>query len=185
MATPSMLRECNTREREGKMRFLRLTVLGAFARLQLKGAGSERPARGAQRKGLTTRPEQWAVGLAMLGLGLAGCAGVSVDSSPQAKQGVVAERAQARWQILMKGDVEGAYQFLSAGSKAATSLEAYKSKIRPGMWRGAKVDKVECQAEICKVVMQITYDARAMKGIQTPVDETWVIENGSAWYIYR
>jgi hypothetical protein len=33
--------------------------------------------------------------------------------------------------------------------------------------------------------MQITYDTRRMRGIQTPLDESWIIENGSAWYIYR
>jgi hypothetical protein len=120
-----------------------------------------------------------------LGSGLAGCAGIRVDSSAEAKQRFVAERAQARWQVLMKGDVEGAYQFLSAGSKAATPLEVYKAKIRPGMWRAAKVDKVDCEAEICKVMMTITYDTRPMRGIQTPFPETWIIENGSAWYIYR
>jgi hypothetical protein len=98
---------------------------------------------------------------------------------------LVAERAQARWQVLIKGDVEGAYQFLSAGSKAVTSLDLYKAKIRPGMWREAKVEKVECEAEICRVLMQITYDTRRMRGIQTPLDESWIIENGSAWYIYR
>lgn len=171
------------------MGFLRLTVLEAFARLQAKGAGIGRTVTGARRK----RSRIWAVSGAgswvgwgsLLALGLAGCAGVSVDSSPQAKQRLVAERAQARWQVLIKGDVEGAYQFLSSGSKAATSLEAYKSKIRPGMWRGAKVEKVECEAEICKVLLQITYDTKPMKGIQTPLDESWILEKGSAWYIYR
>jgi hypothetical protein len=121
----------------------------------------------------------------VLGLTLAGCAGISVNSSDEAKQRFVAERAQARWQVLMKGDVEGAYQFLSAGSKAATPLEVYKGKIRPGMWRAAKVDKVDCKEEICKVITTITFDTRPMKGIQMPFDETWIIENGSAWYIYR
>ena len=167
------------------MRFLRLTVLGAFARLRHKGAGIEQPATGARRKRSVARPSHWTGWLSLLALGLAGCAGISVDSSPQAKQRLVAERAQARWQVLMKGDVEGAYQFLSAGSKAVTSLDLYKAKIRPGMWREAKVDKVECEAEICKVWMQITYDTRRMRGIQTPLDESWIIENGSAWYIYR
>jgi hypothetical protein len=167
------------------MRVLRLTVWGAFARLHHKSAGFEQPATGARRKRSIGRPGYWAGWLSLLALGLAGCAGISVESSPQAKQRLVAERAQARWQVLMKGDVEGAYQFLSAGSKAATSLETYKSKIRPGMWRGAKVDKVECEAELCKVLMQITYDTRPMRGIQTPLDETWIIENGSAWYVYR
>lgn len=167
------------------MRVLRLTVWGAFARLRHKGAGIERQATSSRRKRWIARPGHWAGCLSLLALGLAGCAGISVDSSPQAKQKLVAERAQARWQVLIKGDVEGAYHFLSAGSKAVTSLDLYKAKIRPGMWREAKVEKVECEAEICKVLLRITYDTRPMKGIQTPLDESWIIENGSAWYIYR
>jgi hypothetical protein len=123
--------------------------------------------------------------LAALVVGLAGCATVSPDSSADRKQKVVAERAQARWELLIKGDVPSAYQFLSAGSKAAMPVEQYKAKIQPGMWRQAKVGKVDCEAELCKVVMMVTYDAKQMRGIETPIDETWIIENGSAWYVYR
>jgi hypothetical protein len=47
------------------------------------------------------------------------------------------------------------------------------------------VGKIACEAELCKVQMLVTYDAKRMKGIETPVDETWIIENGSAWYVYR
>lgn len=166
------------------MRFLRLTVWGAFDRLHCERPGIRRSVQHLRTGSLIAQPVRLLLGLA-LGLGLAGCAGIRVDSSPEAKQRFVAERAEARWQVLMKGDVEGAYQFLSAGSKAATPLEVYKSKMRPGMWRAAKVDKVDCQGEICKVVMTITYDTRPMRGIQTPFDEMWIIENGSAWYIYR
>jgi len=166
------------------MRFCRLTVWGAFDRLHCKSPGNRRSAQRLAPRSLITQPARLLLWLG-LGLGLAGCAGIRVDSSADAKQRFVAERAQARWQVLMKGDVEGAYQFLSAGSKAATPLEVYKAKMRPGMWRAAKVDKIDCEAEICKVMMTITYDTRPMKGIQTPVPETWIIENGSAWYIYR
>jgi len=120
-----------------------------------------------------------------LGVGLAGCAGIGADSSPEAKQKLVAERAEARWQTLIKGDVDAAYQYLSAGSKAATPLAMYKTKVKPGIWRQAKVGKVQCDAEICSVEMTITYDYRNMKGLETPVPETWIIENGSAWYVYR
>ena len=86
---------------------------------------------------------------------------------------------------MIKGDIDAAYSYLSAGSKVTTSLEAYKREIKLGMWRVAKVDQVECEAEVCKVSMLITYDARQMKGIQTPLAESWIIENGSAWYVYR
>ena len=60
---------------------------------------------------------------------------ISKDSDPAAKQKVVAERAEARWQSLIKGDLDAAYAYLSEGSKATTPLAVYKAKIRPGMWR--------------------------------------------------
>jgi len=116
---------------------------------------------------------------------LTGCASVSVSSSPEQKQKVVAERAQARWDVLIKGDVPSAYEFFSSGSKAGTSLELYKAQMKPGLWRQAKVERVDCEVETCKVSLLITYDAKQMKGIQTPLAETWIIENGSAWYVYR
>ena len=53
------------------------------------------------------------------------------------------------------------------------------------MWRQAKVEKVECEAEVCRVELQITLDHKLMKGIQTPLNESWIIEKGSAWYVYR
>jgi hypothetical protein len=128
--------------------------------------------------------------VALAGLAVAGCASIDANSAPEAKQKVVAERAEARWQLLIKGDVQGAYQYLSAGSKAATSQAHYMGKIKPGIWREAKVDEVSCEAEICKVRMLITYELRRRgtpldTRVQTPVPETWIIENGSAWYVYH
>ncbi len=111
--------------------------------------------------------------------------GISKDSDPAAKQKVVAERAEGRWQSLIKGDLDGAYAYMSEGSKATTPLNVYKARIKPGMWRQAKVEKVECEAEVCKVEVQITIDHRLMKGIQVPLNENWIIEKGSAWYVYR
>lgn len=165
------------------MPFLKLTHGDALDRLQ-----NESSQVGVKICALTRRLGR--LSWAALGVGLAACASISVDSPPEAKQKLVAERAQARWELLIKGDVDGAYQYLSAGSKAATPLGLYKGRIKPGLWRGAKVDKVDCEAEICKVQMLITYDFRsaragAMKGIETPVPETWIIENGTVGYVYR
>jgi hypothetical protein len=168
------------------MGFMRLTLRGPFASLRGESAGKKRPKPGAAQGGSIVRPVQRMAWLALgLAAGLNGCASLSVDSAPEQKRQVVAEKAQARWDELLKGNVDAAYQFLSAGSKAATPLSAYKAKIKPGMWRAAKVDKIDCEREVCKVIMLITYDAKLMKGIQTPFDENWIIENGSAWYIYR
>jgi hypothetical protein len=122
---------------------------------------------------------------ALAGLAVAACASISADSAPEAKQKVVSERAVARWQALIKGDVDAAYAFLSPASKKATPLTAYASSIKPGMWRQIKVDKVDCAAEVCKAQLSLTYDAKMMKGITTPIWESWIIEDGTAWYVYR
>jgi hypothetical protein len=123
--------------------------------------------------------------VALLGLVVAACATVTVESAPEVKQKVVAERSQARWQALMKGDLDAAYAFLSPASKKATPLAVYVKTLKPGMWRDVKVDKVDCEAELCKVQLAVTYDAKMMKGITTPIWESWIIEDGSAWYVYR
>ena len=167
------------------MPFTRLTLWGGLASLQSESRGYEHVQGNADLRRLSP----WIRGLAwlMAGLlaGLVGCASIGASSSSEQKQKVVAERAKARWDLLIRGDVGGAYQFLSTGSKAATPVDQYKAKMKPGIWREAKVGKIDCEAEICKVIMMITYDAQKMKGIETPVDETWIIENGSAWYVYR
>ena len=139
------------------------------------------------------RWSRFGIVVALAGLAVAGCASISPTSPPEEKQKVVAERAEARWQLLIKGDVASAYEYLSAGSKAATPVAAYTRKIRPGIWRSAKVGEVNCEAEICNVKMLITYQVHKKvafgtplnMNVETPVAETWIIENGSGWYVYR
>lgn len=135
------------------------------------------------------------VPVAVVGVAVAACAGiggVSKDSPPDVKAAVVKERAEARWQALIKGDLDAAYAYLSPGSKAATPIAAYRRQIRPGLWRAVKIDSVECEAELCSVKLQLTYDIprgpmspKPYTGLETPVAERWVIENGSAWFVYR
>jgi hypothetical protein len=35
------------------------------------------------------------------------------------------------------------------------------------------------------VTLAVTYDHRMMKGITTPIHETWVIDDGQFWYVWR
>jgi predicted small secreted protein len=125
---------------------------------------------------------------AWLAASLAGCASMSgggKDLAPEAKQALVTERINARWNALIKGDLDQAYTFMSAGSQEAMPLKLYKEKIKPGMWRAVKIDSMNCDAEICLAKMTLTYDHRMMKGVQTPFQETWILEKGNAWYVYR
>lgn len=110
---------------------------------------------------------------------LAACASVPVQEPGD----LVAARARDRWQALIDKDIERAYKFLSEGTRQAISLERYQSSIKSGIWRKVEVDAVQCKESVCKVRLLITYDHKVMKGVTTPLSETWLIENGNAWFV--
>lgn len=122
---------------------------------------------------------------------LAACAGVPAgggvakDAPADARKAAVTERVNARWAALIKGDLEGAYRFLSPASREVTTLEQFRAKTRSSGFREAAVEKVDCEAEICRILLRITYDHRLMRGIVTPIEETWVLEQGQYWLVYR
>jgi hypothetical protein len=124
--------------------------------------------------------------VAVLLVALAGCAsvgGLTKDSAPEAKQAAVAERAKARWAAMIDGNFDQAYTFLSPASKDIVSLASFKQQARTG-YREAKIEKVECDGAVCKVKMFVVYDHRLMKGIGTPLEERWVIDEGQAWLVW-
>ena len=125
----------------------------------------------------------------LIAVTVAACASMpgalSKDSTDDAKRSVVSERINARWQALIKGDLDRAYTYMSGASQETMPLKVYKDKIKPGMWRSVKIESLQCEAEICKAKMILTYDHERMKGIQTPIEESWIIEKGTAWYVNR
>lgn len=124
-------------------------------------------------------------------LGLSSCAvspvgdGSGAAATPEARNAAVTTRANARWDALIKGDLDAAYLYLSPASREATSLAQYKRGTRRGGFSAAKVEAVECSADLCTVKLMITYDHRLMKGIQTPLEETWIWDKGQPWLVYR
>jgi uncharacterized protein YceK len=141
---------------------------------------------GRRRARMRSVKLQWKRGVAVLLVGLAGCASVgslTKDSPPEAKQAAVAERAKARWAAMIDGNLDLAYTFLSPASKGIVSLAAFKQQARTG-YREAKVEKVECEGAVCKVRMFVTYDHRLMKGMASPLEERWVIDEGQAWLVW-
>lgn len=124
-------------------------------------------------------------------LGMAGCStlgGVTKDSPPEVKQAVVKERATARWEAMIKGDFDAAYAFLSPASRQAITPVEFASRRGATKYIAATVDWVACETESCKVQIKLTYDypvqGKVMRGIQTPLTETWVFDKGNAWLIY-
>ena len=125
---------------------------------------------------------RWIVSTGLL-FGLVACATAPTTEADVKK--LVAERATARWQALIKGDLDRAYDFLSQSSKETTPLDRYKAKIKNNIWKAVEVKTVDCEANVCKVDLEITYDLKAYKGIKTDLTESWVIEGGTARFVYK
>lgn len=131
--------------------------------------------------------------LTLLGVAtLAGCASTSQsqaspDKSPEA---VVRERAKARWDALIAGDTEKAYQFLQPSYRAVRNLNFYRGTIAGGavQWKNAEVVGVECKTEVCSATIRIEYVPVAIKAaggvLMNHFDEQWVSDQG-AWWLYQ
>ncbi|WP_156391490.1 hypothetical protein [Acidovorax sp. Root70] len=116
---------------------------------------------------------------------LSGCAAVA----PQSPEKAVENRAAARWQALIAGDIQKAYTFTAPSYRAVTSFERYSSGIGgAATWVNAEVVRVECATEKCTAVVKIEAKpilAKPYNGtITTGVDETWLLEDGQ-WWLYQ
>jgi hypothetical protein len=138
----------------------------------------------------------WGAGVLALAL-VAGCGGLwglTKDTPADVKAAAVKERSNARWAALIKGDMDAAYAYLSPGTRELVSPEQYRARIRSIGYRAVKIEKVDCESETCKVGLLLTYDytpttptkgGAGVKGVSTYVEETWVLEKGQAWYVWR
>jgi hypothetical protein len=116
----------------------------------------------------------------VLAIVLCGCAAVAPRSET-----VVKERAQARWDALVKGDFNAAYGYMSPGSRSVTSATDYASGLRRGFWKSAVVEKVECgSAQSCDVSATIEYEFMGMR-TKTPLRETWIRDGSEWWYLQK
>ena len=126
-----------------------------------------------------------ASGVAVAGiLGLtAGCAG-GPTPSPQAREEIVAQRSQQRWDALVAGDVSKAYGYFSPATRQTMTLLGYASSVRVGFWKAAKVERVECAEEdLCEVHLKIEYVRGST--IATPLRESWARSGGEWWYVQK
>jgi len=117
-------------------------------------------------------------------LGACATTSVSTSSSPEARRAAVLARADARGAALVKGDLDAAYAFLSEGSKAVITLDIFKRRMSVVPFTAYRIDDAACEAERCTVHSKLTYDHRVMKGVTTPITETWVVERGDLFFVF-
>jgi len=125
------------------------------------------------------------LGVALAVLVLAGCAElVTKDSPPEAKREAVRERALARWDLIIKGQPDKAYDYLSRGSQQVISRDEFAARMKVTAFRTADVQKTECSESSCRAWVHITYDFKIWKAVDLTMQENWLIENGNVWYVW-
>jgi uncharacterized protein YceK len=92
----------------------------------------------------------------------------------------VEERAQQRWNLMLAGRLEAAYDMLTATSRQAVTLEEYRAGNKGTYWEGVVVQGKSCDGDVCEVDLEMTYSLREIKGLKRPVKETWV-KSGDQW----
>lgn len=117
-------------------------------------------------------------------LGLGACASLQ-SSTPEQE---VAQRAEARWAALIKGDFNQAYGYLTPSFRAVVTAADYRKRFgAAGAWTNAIVHKVECEAESCTATIRVTTQVRVplfatkVPETTTYLDEVWVREDGQWW----
>ncbi|HET9049991.1 MAG TPA: hypothetical protein VFN29_13660 [Chiayiivirga sp.] len=103
---------------------------------------------------------------------------------------IVSHNAKARWDALVAKDVAKAYGYLTPGTRAAQSKEAYSIQLMSATinWTGANVTGVKCEDEnVCSATVMVTYKvAGAAPGMGqvegfAPVVEKW-LHSGGEWF---
>ncbi|WP_157462924.1 hypothetical protein [Curvibacter gracilis] len=129
------------------------------------------------------KTRRWALtACAVSALLLAGCASMQTQTPEQ----IVEARANQRWQYLIEGDIQKAYDMLTDSYRRVTPYERYRGRMANGGWIKAKAISVACADEVCAV--RISLEAKPPLGaryggnINTGLDESWVLEEGQ-WRI--
>ena len=92
------------------------------------------------------------LGAAALALTLA--LGACASLQPKAPEVEVAERAQQRWDALIKKDFAKAYTYTQPAFRAVVKPEIYPSRFtNAAQWKDVQVHEVKCEAERCKTLI--------------------------------
>jgi len=129
----------------------------------------------------------------------AACATLTPDSPNDEKVKIVMQRAEARWNAIIGKDFAAAYEYMSPATRATVTPAGFKTVASRIDYRSIKVTGATCDGGTCKVKLILTYNANAafnsavarkgfdsaeIKGINTPLDESWVIDKGQIWYVW-
>jgi hypothetical protein len=119
-------------------------------------------------------------------LALAGCAG-KVGLSQQEQ---VTARADAYWAAMIAADYEKAYGFLSPGFRIRLPADVYGKRFAgKTSIHEARVSKVECETEVCELVVDTKQTIHAMPPFNFDLEQDgnwkqkWIYTNENWWLL--
>ena len=124
---------------------------------------------------------------AALAMSIALLGACATTLSPDTPEEAVSQRAQERWNLLLKKDYEKAYAYLTPAQRAIVTSQGYSGKFGQGAeWVSADVQSVACEnQERCNAIVEIKSNvvARGFSGpITTRATEVWVKDDGNWWF---
>lgn len=134
---------------------------------------------------LKRNPLRW-LALLALTLVVSGCA--TLGQVTAEKQ--LAERAQQRWQALIEGNFDRAYEFETPGYRAVYSKKVFQNRFGGSVrWHSAEVREVSIDGDRAQVRMLIGYQTLTPQGEtidgERPIWERWQLVDGEWWYSER
>lgn len=127
---------------------------------------------------------------------LAACA-AQTNTRPKANRAVapeeaVAQRIQERWDLLIAKEYGKAYEYLTPGSRAVMTKDAYIRKLLAVRlkWQEAKIMRVTCEEQDhCDALVSVSSLVRMpqLQGdvlVPSPSSEQWVYSGGE-WFVVQ
>lgn len=129
----------------------------------------------------------------VISLSLTGCVTLQPEDSERwraSQRPVLEEQAEARWDALIKGDIEKAYLFTTPEYRAVVNLQQYKGKYgRVVDWRMANVVNVSYDdLTVATVSVEVSYrvslPGTGGESIETQkaISEKWIYKDRKWWY---
>ena len=123
--------------------------------------------------------------LLLASLLFASCSAVSTSESQ------VPSRSQARWDALLEGDYETAYEYLSPGYRSSVSRVDYEVewRIRRVNYESAQYKSHDCDEYACTVKIFVAFNvSQPIPGVPVfkstrMLEETWVQADGAWWFV--
>ena len=112
-------------------------------------------------------------------------------AAPESTVEPVEQRAQARWDALVSGDIDAAYAYLSPGYRSSVSRVDYEIGLRSRrvQWVDAEYAEHRCEEESCDVKIKLLFRVPSpTPGIseftsRSVVSEKWIFSSGQWWHL--